>query len=178
MFRHTPRSAVTVVLMTGLLALAMHADYAMAQQPQSQHIFYQRMGSRIDTVQAQIKGLQKELSSDASGKDGRGPSAYDSNSGIYQQLKAMDDQCRDLERELRSLGSGSFDSGYDIYRRQQSIEYYVTAMERQVRQMRKWVRQPDDAEGGRAGDREETPMEEEDGVSDEDWAEEWAKGTE
>ncbi len=176
MFLHTPRSAVTVALVTGLLALAAHADYAMAQQPQSQQIFSQRMGSRIDTVQAQIKGLQKELSGEASGKDGRGPSAYDSNSGIHQQLKAMDDQCRDLERELRSMGSGSFDSGYDVYRKQQSIEYYVTAMERQVRQLRKWVQQPDDAEGGRAGQPEETPMEE-DGVSDEDWAEEWAKGT-
>jgi len=158
------------ILLLGAGVFTVYPLTAAAQQPQDPHVFGQRMSTRIDVVQMQISKLEKDLAGEAP-RDGR-PSQYDADSGLLRRLEELDEQCRELERELTraSLGPPNV-----IYQQQMEINYYVTVLERQVRDIRRSLRNKaaEDAQPGQADPEQE---QEQDGMSDEEWAEEWAKG--
>lgn len=136
-------------------------------------MFRVRMSSRIDMVQMRIKSLENELTGEGSGE--RGSSDFEAGGGMLRQLEDLDKQCRDLERQIDSLTSRSMGFPSQVYEQQRQIEYYVWTLDRQVQQIRQWLHPADDKTESSV----EPPPEidtEEDGISDEDWAAEWAKG--
>lgn len=175
MIRFLTPAATLMALFFAALGGAAYPLSAEAQQPEPEQAFSMRMSSRVDSIQSQIKRLQRDLDGEGSSED-RPRGNYDTNSGVRNQLKALDEQCRDLERELRGLGMTPRNA-YEEYQRQRSIEYYVTGLEQQLRDIRRWMQQGDEEDSA-----DESPEPKpgsdtvEDGITDEDWAEEWAKG--
>ena len=163
-----------MALLLGSVPFFAYPQSAGAQQPQDPHMFGTRMSARIDRVQARIKNLQNELTSGEQG-DG-GSSEFEAGGGVLGELEALEEQCRKLQREL---DSGTLRGGGPpsvIYDRQRQIEYYVWGMERQLQEIRRWMRPQDDETESSVEPRPEVDTEE-DGISDEDWAADWAKGT-
>jgi TolA-binding protein len=166
--------ALTVLaLLLGAAALLVYPLNAGAQQPQDPHLFEQRMSARIDAVQMRIRNLEKELAGETP-RQGR-TSEYDGDSGLLRQLEELDKRCRELEREIDSIGMKSVGPPVHIYEQQRQLEYYVRGLERQVQQIRRWMQAVDD-DADRSVEPHPTPDTEEDGISDEDWAADWAKG--
>lgn len=162
-------AALTTVFLLGHVTLSIYPETAIAQQPESEVMFKRRISSRIDAVQSQVKMLERKLR----GEDDEGGSGeYTAMTGIGQQLKTVDEQCRALERDLMRMSVGT---SYDVYQRQRQLEYYVMGLENQVREIRKYLNEPagEDAPPAQATPE---PDAEEDGVSDEDWAADWATG--
>lgn len=176
MFRSAMRATILMTLFSaGLVGVAWPVE-AVAQQPEPEQAFTMRMSSRVDSIQSQIRRLERELDGDGS-TEGEPRGNYDTMSGIRQRLKALDEQCRDVERELRGLSMSR--SAYEEYQRQQNIDYYVMGLEQQLREIRNWMRQgeeEDNAEPSPQPQPKPGPDTVEDGITDEDWAEEWATG--
>lgn len=171
MRRHFLFGLVAMALFLGAAAFTIYPVTAAAQEdPQS---FNRRMGARIDAVQMRIKNLEKQLTS-GTAEEGR-PSKYDPDSGLLRQLEELDEQCRKLEREIGSLGMRSVGPPGHIYEQQREVEYYVWGLESRVQQIRRWMNSADDEPDSSVEPRPQ-PDTEEDGVSDEDWAADWAKG--
>ena len=173
MRRHFLFNLVAVTLLLGAGATAIYPLTAAAQQPQDPQSFSRRMSGRTDAVQMRIKNLEKQLTN-GTAEDGR-PSQYDPDSGLLRQLEELDEQCRELEREMGSLGMRSVGPPGHIYEQQREIEYYVWGLESRVQQIRRWMNSADDEPDSSVEPRPE-PDTEEDGISDEDWAADWAKG--
>ena len=70
----------------------------------------------------------------------------------------------------------SVGSPYDIYEQQRRMEYSVYVLEQQVQDLRRWIRPADEDEDAPANDEPLQPEDPEDGISDEDWAADWATG--
>ena len=171
MGRHFLFNLVAMTLLLGAGACTIYPLTAAAQEdPQS---FNRRMSARIDAVQMRIKNLEKQLTSETAA-EGR-PSQYDPDSGLLRQLEDLDEQCRELEREIGSLGMRSIGPPGAIYEQQREVEYYVWGLESRVQQIRRWMRSAEDEPDSSVEPRPE-PDTEEDGISDDDWAAEWAEG--
>ena len=91
------------------------------------------------------------------------------------QLEQLDEECRELERAIDSLGMRSSGPPGLVYDQQRQIEYYVWGIERRVQQIRRWMRAEEDEPESSVEPQPEIDTEE-DGISDEDWAADWAKG--
>ena len=172
--RLTPSLLPCAAIILSMLALAVYPPGAAAQSPRSEQIFIQRMASRVDSMQFQIRRLQKELDggADVEGRPRSGDTG--SVSGLRRQLDAMDEQCRQLERRLRGMGISSSGSPHEVYEQQRQIEYNVYTLERQLVDIRRWIKPPEEEE--KPVETEAEPDEPEDGMTDEEWAEQWATG--
>ena len=164
---------IAAVLLVGAGTTTIYPLTAAAQQPQDPQMFNRRMSARIDSVQMRIKNFEKELRGET-GAEGR-PSPYDPDSGMLRRLEDLDEECRKLEREIGSLGMRSMGLPNQVYDQQREIEYYVWSLEQQLQQIRRWIR-AEDEESVSPVEEKPGPDTEEDGVSDEDWAADWAKG--
>ena len=173
MARHILFGLLTAALLSSAAVILVYPAPAGAQQPQDPQMFEMRMSARIDSVQMRIKVLENELTGGES-RD-RGASDFDSGGGLLGQLDALDEQCRELERELDSMSRSNIGFPSQVYQQQRQIEYYIWGLERQVQQIRKSVNAEDEPAESSVEPQPEIDTEE-DGISDEDWAAEWAKG--
>lgn len=162
---------LVTALLLGTGALTVYPLTAAAQQPQDPQLFGMRMSARIDAVQMRIKALENELTGGETRE--RGSSDYEAGGGLLGQLEDLDQQCRELERELDSMGLRSMGFPSRIYEQQREVEYYVWALERQLQQIRRWMHPAEDETESSVEERSEIDTEE-DGISDEDWAADWA----
>ena len=170
MARHLLLGLMTSALVWGAAVILVYPAPAGAQQPQDPQMFSMRMSSRIDAVQMRIKTLERELNGGESGS-----SEFDTGGGLLGQLDALDEQCRELEREVNAMRMSSTGLPGMLYEQQRQIEYYVWTMERQLQQIRRWMRD-EEVEPESSVEPQPDIDTEEDGISDEDWAAEWAKG--
>ena len=136
-------------------------------------MFSMRMSSRIDAVRMRIKSFENELTGGES-RD-RGASEFDTGGGLLGQLDALDEQCRELKREVDAMRTSSMGLPGQLYEQQRQVEYYVWALERELQQIRRWARAEEVEPESSVEPKPEIDTEE-DGISDEDWAAEWAKG--
>lgn len=171
------RLLLTAALILGTGAISTYPTAVSAQAPQDTLVFNRRMESRIDAVQMRIGRLQKDLDGGEVQEEQPRSGGHDTNAGVRNRLDALDEQCRELARELRRM-STNVGTPYDIYQRQRRMEYSVYALERQVQDLRRWIQPDEDDEDAPANDGPAQPEEPEDGISDEDWAADWAKGDE
>ena len=170
MSRYVVSSLLAMALLSGAVLFLAFPPTAGAQQPQDPQMFRMRMGSRIDGIQMRIKALEKEFTG---GESGEGE--FEAGGGLLGQLDDLDKQCRDLEREIDSMSSRSMGFPGQVYDQQRQIEQYVWALERQVQQIRRWMH-PEEHETESSVEPQPEIDTEEDGISDEDWAAEWATG--
>ena len=170
------RTGVMAALVIGAIAAASYPSGVSAQAPQNPQIFNRRMESRVEAVQMRIRNLRQGLDGGEAQDDRPRSGGYDTNAGVRNRLEALDKQCEELEREIRRMGITNVGTPYDIYEQQRRMEYNVYVLERQVQDLRRWIRPQDDDDEAPATDAPPQPDEPDDGVSEEDWAEEWAKG--
>ena len=164
---------LVTALLVGAASFLAYPPTATAQQPQDPQMFKMRMGSRIDSIQMRIKALEKEITG-GEPRD-RSTSEFDTGGGLLGQLDEIDKQCRDLERELDSMSTRSMGFPSQVYEQQRQIEYYILNLDRQVQQVRRWMHPEEDKAESSVEPKPEIDTNE-DGISDEDWAAEWAKG--
>ena len=169
------RILLAIALIVGAGVISTYPGAVSAQAPQDTLMFQRRMESRIDAVQMRIGRLQKDLDGGEVQEGQPRSGGSDTNMGVRNRLDALDQQCRELERELRRIGS-NVGTPYDIYQRQRHMEYSVYALERQVQDLRRWIHPDEDEEDAPANDGPAQPEEPDDGVTEEDWAADWAKG--
>jgi TolA-binding protein len=170
------RIGVVAALIVGAAALMSYPSGVSAQAPQNEQVFNRRMESRVEALQMRIRNLRNDLDDGEAQEDRPRSGGYDTNTGVRNRLDALDEQCRELEREIRRMGISSVGTSYDIYEQQRRVEYNVYVLERQLQDLRRWIRPADDDEEAPANDMPAPPDEPDDGISDEDWAEEWARG--
>lgn len=173
MGRHFLFGLLTTAWLWGAFSLLVYPAPAAAQQPQDPQMFEMRMSARIDSVQMRIKVLENELTG-GEPRD-RGSSEFDSGGGLLGQLDELDKQCRELERELDSMSRSNIGFPSQVYEQQRQVEYYIWGLERQIQQIRRWMNAENDPAESSVEPKPEIDTEEE-GISDEDWAAEWAKG--
>jgi hypothetical protein len=170
------RILLAIALIVGAGVISTYPGAVSAQAPQNEQMFNRRMESRVEAVQMRIRRLQKDLDDgDIEEKQPRS-GGYDTNAGVRNRLDALDEQCRELERELRRMGITNVGTPYDIYEQQRRMEYNVYVLERQVQDLRRWIHPDEDEEDAPANDGPAQPEEPDDGVTEEDWAADWAKG--
>lgn len=173
MARHLLFGVLTAALLSGATAVLVYPAPAAAQQPQDPQMFEMRMSARIDSVQMRIKMLENELTG-GEPRD-RGTSDFDAGGGLLGQLDELDKQCRELERELDSMSRSNIGFPSQVSQQQRQVEYYIWSIERQLQQIRQWMNAEDEPAESSVEPKPEIDTEE-DGISDEDWAAEWAKG--
>lgn len=170
------RILVAIALIMGTGVISTYPGAVSAQTPQNEQMFNRRMESRVEAVQMRIRRMRNDLDDGEMDEGQPRSGGYDTNAGVRNRLDALDEQCRELERELRRMGITNVGTPYDIYEQQRRMEYNVYVLERQVQDLRRWIRPAEGDEEPTAGDEPAQPEEPEDGVSEEDWAAEWAKG--
>jgi hypothetical protein len=169
-------SILATVFFLATLTAAAYPTAVSAQAPQNEQLFNRRMESRIDAVQLRIRRLRQDLDEGAAQDDRPRSGGSGTNAGLHNSLDALEKQCEELERELRRMGMSSIGTPYDIYEQQRRMEYNVYVLERRAQDMRRWIRPARDDDEDPVNDVPAQPEEPDDGISDEDWAEEWAKG--
>ena len=170
-------AGLIAALVIGAVAAASYPSGVSAQAPQNEQVFNRRMESRVEAVQMRIRNLRQDLDGGEAQEDRPRSGGHDTNAGVRTRLDALDKQCQELEREIRRMGITNVGTPYDIYEQQRRMEYNVYVLERQVQDLRRWIRPQDEDDEAPASDLTPQPDEPDDGVSEENWAEEWAKGS-
>jgi len=179
MFKPQPILSFRFVALAASLLLA---NAALAQQPESSHIFTNRMLNKVNRIESEVHLLRRKIDgTDESTEDKRPrPRGYDRYGAVRGQLDALEEACDQQTRELRSGSGPLLGSQYDLYRYQQNIAYRIDRMERHLRDIRKYIREVEEDESEtveKAVDEKDEKLEQrERQQSDEEWAEEWAKG--
>lgn len=172
------RTAILVPLLVTGFAFTLAPVEVGAQTPESEFTFTRRMTARIERIQMEIRSIQRQYFPEDTRKarTGSRPRRSGSYGGVWTQLEALAEQCKQQEREVRNIGRSTFGTPYDIYRAQQYAEYNIRGLDNQLSYIKKYLREMDKEEQDAAADHAEQQAPEEQELSDEDWAEEWAKG--
>jgi len=169
---------LTMLTLSGMVYATLLAPVVVqAQRAESEQMFNRRMDSRLDRVIMDCRRIRRDFEpTDEDGKRQR--SRYDPDSGLLKQLETIEKAAREQRRELDMSTGPTPRTDYDLYMYQQQVQYNVRNLEEHVHYIRDMVRDMEAREEKQNAPVEEQSPDErdEDGVSDEDWAEEWARG--